>query len=124
LLTIICCRYASAGQLLQESGDLKAALEYLRQALHMQEHLMGPEHVTTASTCHSVAMCLSMLDDSKEAIAYEKRNYAILKRLYGEADTRTIESNTWLKQITMQAVRVSMEAKKMQQAVSVPQCRC
>jgi hypothetical protein len=82
------------------------------QALAMNEALLGPEHLTTAQVCHAIAVLLSMAEDYREAIKFEKRHCAVLTKLFGEQDSRTAESNIWLKQFTAKAVQAQMDAKK------------
>jgi len=51
-------------------------------------------------------MLYNEMDMFREALNYEKRNYNVLSRLLGEKDFRTNESNIWLKQFTIKAVKV------------------
>lgn len=57
-------------------------------------------------SCHCIALAHSTLDNFKEALNWEKKNYTILSNLLGEKDFRTSESNIWLKQFTRKAVQV------------------
>jgi protein TIF31 len=59
------------------------------------------------NSCHCIALAYSTLDNFKEALNWEKKNYHILSNLLGDKDFRTSESNIWLKQFTRKAVQVS-----------------
>jgi len=63
-------------------------------------------------------MCLSFVDNFKEALRYEKKNLEILKKLVGEDDPRTAEANVWLKQFAAKSLQVYNEEKKYQQVLS------
>lgn len=51
-------------------------------------------------------MLYNEMDMFREALNYEKRNYTVLSHILGEKDFRTNESNIWLKQFTIKAVKV------------------
>jgi hypothetical protein len=65
-----------------------------------------------------MAISESELKNYKEALAYEKKNYAILQERVGDNDLKTIESNIWLKQFTAKAVQIQIESKKAQRDIT------
>jgi hypothetical protein len=58
------------------------------------------------------------MNQFKEALSYEKKNYAILHAKVGDNDLRAIESNIYLKQFTAKAVQAQIETKKMQRTIT------
>lgn len=69
--------------------------------------------------CHHIALAYNKLALYKDAMAYEKRNLAILTEAFGENDHRAKEANKWLNQFTSKAVQKQIEIKKQDAVVWV-----
>jgi protein TIF31 len=88
-------------------GDLKAydqSIDFLHRAAKCYETTHGPNSIVTANAYHSLAIAYSYVENFREALAWETKNYKILKDLVGEKHNKTMESNIWLKQFTSKAV--------------------
>eukprot|EP01112_Ceratiomyxa_fruticulosa_P021253 TRINITY_DN7410_c0_g1_i1.p1 TRINITY_DN7410_c0_g1~~TRINITY_DN7410_c0_g1_i1.p1 ORF type:complete len:1364 (+),score=366.09 TRINITY_DN7410_c0_g1_i1:107-4198(+) len=101
--------------MLQGLQKIDLSVEYLKESLRISEMLYGKDHVNIAITCHAIALSLSMLQEYKVALQYQKRNYSILSTTLGEHDARTKESSFWLSQLTTKAVQKQMQLKRQQQ---------
>jgi protein TIF31 len=110
--------FSSIAAMLQDAGNHKLSLQYLLEALRCNEAIFGTNHLQTAATCHAIAISHMYMEQFKEALAYEKRNYNILHNTVGDSDMRTVESNIWLKQFTAKAVQMQIEAKKTQREIT------
>jgi protein TIF31 len=88
-------------------GDLKAydqSIDFLHRAAKCYETTHGVNSPVTANAYHSLAIAYSYVENFREALAWETKNYKILKELVGEKHNKTMESNIWLKQFTTKAV--------------------
>lgn len=103
-----------AGLMLHECQAPALALRYLQEALRLTEEASpgGPMSEHTAAVCHMLAFIYGANGDFKEALAHEKRTYMIYKAKSGEADQRTQDAFTWMKQFTAQAVQTRRESNK------------
>jgi len=106
--------FSHLGSMYQDMGNYRLALHLYKEALKCNEFFFGPEHMQTASSCHNIALVYHLMEQYREALSYEKRNYTILEKMVGKNDFRTVESNIWLKQFTSKAVQVEIEMKKAQ----------
>ncbi|ELR12870.1 tetratricopeptide repeat domain containing protein [Acanthamoeba castellanii str. Neff] len=107
------------GTMYQDMGRAEVALKYYQEALKSNQYFFGTEeNLQTGQICHCIALAHSTLDNFKEALNWEKKNYTILSNLLGEKDFRTSESNIWLKQFTRKAVQMQIEAKKAQRDIT------
>eukprot|EP01124_Arcella_intermedia_P022350 TRINITY_DN3309_c0_g1_i1.p1 TRINITY_DN3309_c0_g1~~TRINITY_DN3309_c0_g1_i1.p1 ORF type:complete len:1374 (+),score=383.46 TRINITY_DN3309_c0_g1_i1:244-4122(+) len=107
--------YTNLGVVLQDS-DSKEAIRYLSKALSVAEDIYGANHLLTARLCHLVARAHAAAGEFKEALSFETRNFDVCKKLLGEKDSRTMESNIWMGQFTKNAV-----IKAKQQLTNQPQ---
>jgi tetratricopeptide (TPR) repeat protein len=93
------------GLIFEDLGNVSKAIECLHRALQCSEVIYGRRSLNTCECLRALAIAYSIVENFKEALNYERQNYNILKELYGETDIRTMESNIYLKQFTMNAVK-------------------
>lgn len=103
----------------QETKHHKIALEYFIEACKCYEEILGVAHLQTAAMYHAIALAYANLEQFKDALNYEKKNYNILKQLsMPDLDLRVMESNLYLKQFTSKAVQMQIESKKSQRNIT------
>ena len=77
-------------------GELAAAFPLKRDALALEEEILGPEHSYVAGTLHTLAIDLYENKRYGEAEALFRRALAIHKRTSGEASDDVASSYEWL----------------------------
>jgi protein TIF31 len=125
LSTVVCgpqhpetaSQHLNLAHVLRDLQQHALALAYFQEVLEIYESVLGNDSMVSAQLSHEIAIQYSMLDDFKNALLFEKRNYAILKANFGENDPHTQESNIWLKQFTAKAVQMLIEAKRTQRDI-------
>jgi len=110
----VAATFTNTAKMLLDMQQNRHAIYHLQEALKCYELLLGPNHPQTAEIYHAIALCYSHLGQYKEALAYERKNFAILHAHTSDTDARVIESNTSLKLFTAKAVQMQIESKKAQ----------
>uniref|UniRef100_A0A6N2MR41 Clu domain-containing protein n=1 Tax=Salix viminalis TaxID=40686 RepID=A0A6N2MR41_SALVM len=85
----VAATFINVAMMYQDIGKMNTALRYLQEALKKNERLLGEEHIQTA---------------------HEKKTYDILVKQLGEEDSRTQDSQNWMK--TFKARELQMNAQK------------
>ncbi|KAF9665748.1 hypothetical protein SADUNF_Sadunf16G0156000 [Salix dunnii] len=85
----VAATFINVAMMYQDIGKMNTALRYLQEALKKNERLLGEEHIQTA---------------------HEKKTYDILVKQLGEEDSRTQDSENWMK--TFKARELQMNAQK------------
>ncbi|KAJ4753110.1 hypothetical protein LUZ62_087515 [Rhynchospora pubera] len=81
----------------QDTGNMNTALRYLQEALSKTQRLLGPDHIQTAVCYHALAIAFNCMGTFKLSIQHEKKTYDILAKQLGEEDSRTKDSENWIK---------------------------
>lgn len=81
----------------QDIGKMDTALRYLQEALKKNERLLGEEHIQTAVCYHALAIAFNCMGTYKLSHQHEKKTYDILVKQLGEEDSRTRDSENWMK---------------------------
>ncbi|KAJ3694660.1 hypothetical protein LUZ60_000037 [Juncus effusus] len=81
----------------QDAGKMNTALRFLQEALKKSEKLLGEEHIQTAYCYHALAVACNSMGAFKLSVQHEKKTYDILLKQVGEEDSRTKESENWIK---------------------------
>lgn len=89
--------YINVAMMYQDLGKMDTALRYLQEALKMNERLLGEEHIQTGICYHALAIAFSCMGAFKLSHQHEKKTYDIFVKQLGEEDSRTRESQTWMK---------------------------
>jgi len=103
--------YMNMAMMYQDLGHIPKAIECLHKALKCNEAIYGRRNLYISNCLRALAIAYSSIENFKEALNYEKQNYNILKELFGEGDIRTVESNIYLKQFTVNAVKKARNEK-------------
>ncbi|KAA3469555.1 clustered mitochondria protein-like isoform X3 [Gossypium australe] len=82
----VAATFINVAMMYQDIGKMNTALRYLQEALKKNERLLGEEHIQTA---------------------HEKKTYDILVKQLGEEDTRTRDSQNWMKTFKMRELQES-----------------
>ncbi|RUS33254.1 clustered mitochondria-domain-containing protein [Jimgerdemannia flammicorona] len=90
--------------MLQILRDYDLSCKFFERACETQESILGKEHVVTATSYHILAKAFSLTGDFKKALAVEKIAYRVFDEKLGRDDIRTRESESWLKELTQNAV--------------------
>ncbi|CAM8964845.1 unnamed protein product [Rhodiola kirilowii] len=106
----VAATFINVAMMYQDIGKMSIALRYLQEALKKNERLLGEEHIQTAVCYHALAIAFNCMGAFKLSHQHEKRTYDILVKQLGEEDSRTIDSQNWLK--TFKARELQMAAQK------------
>lgn len=114
----IATAYTNIAAMLKDMEENQKSIAYLNEALISYESILGPGHIQTSAIYHSIALAYSNIGQYKDALAFEKKNYAILQSKVGDKDFRVVESNIWLRNFTQKAVQMQIETKKTQRDIT------
>ena len=83
---------------------MNMALRYLQKALKKNERLLGEEHIQTAVCYHALAIAFNCMGAFKLSHQHEKKTYDILVKQLGVEDSRTRDSQNWMKTFKMRGL--------------------
>ncbi|GMY22321.1 clustered mitochondria protein [Fagus crenata] len=98
----------------QDIGKMNTALRYLQEALKKNERLLGEEHIQTAVCYHALAIAFNCMGAFKLSHQHEKKTYDILVKQLGEEDSRTRDSQNWMKTFKMRELQMNAQKQKGQ----------
>ncbi|CAM0944519.1 unnamed protein product [Alopecurus aequalis] len=81
----------------QDASNMNTALRYLQEALVKNERLLGTDHIQTAVCYHALAIAVSHMGLFKLSVQHETKTHDILVKQLGSDDSRTKDSENWLK---------------------------
>uniref|UniRef100_A0A7N0UDV1 Clustered mitochondria protein homolog n=1 Tax=Kalanchoe fedtschenkoi TaxID=63787 RepID=A0A7N0UDV1_KALFE len=113
----VAATFINVAMMYQDIGKMSIALRYLQEALKKNERLLGEEHIQTAVCYHALAIAFNFMGAFRLSHQHEKRTYDILVKQLGEEDSRTLDSQNWLKTFKMREIQ--MTAQKQQKAQSL-----
>ncbi|XP_048329363.2 clustered mitochondria protein isoform X1 [Ziziphus jujuba] len=110
----VAATFINVAMMYQDIGKMNTALRYLQEALKKNERLLGEEHIQTAVCYHALAIAFNCMGAFKLSHQHEKRTYDILVKQLGEEDSRTRDSQNWMKTFKMRELQLNAQKQKGQ----------
>ncbi|XP_010695371.2 clustered mitochondria protein [Beta vulgaris subsp. vulgaris] len=110
----VAATFINVAMMYQDIGKMDTALRYLQEALKKNERLLGEEHIQTAVCYHALAIAFNCMGAYKLSHQHEKRTYDILVKQLGEEDSRTRDSQNWMKTFKMRELQMNAQKQKGQ----------
>ncbi|KAG7036572.1 Clustered mitochondria protein [Cucurbita argyrosperma subsp. argyrosperma] len=110
----VAATFINVAMMYQDIGKMNTALRYLQEALKKNERLLGEEHIQTAVCYHALAIAFNCMGAFKLSHQHEKKTYDILVKQLGEEDSRTRDSENWMKTFKMREVQMNAQKQKGQ----------
>lgn len=110
----VAATFINVAMMYQDIGKMNTALRYLQEALKKNERLLGEEHIQTAVCYHALAIAFNCMGAYKLSHQHEKKTYDILVKQLGEEDSRTRDSQNWMKTFKMREVQMNAQKQKGQ----------
>lgn len=87
---------------------------WFEESLHVCESVFGKQSVHSATLLFQLAQALALDHDSKGAVNRMRESYNIFLNELGPEDKNTKEAESWLEQLTQNAVSIAKHAKDLQ----------
>lgn len=87
---------------------------WFEASLSICESVFGKQSINAATLLFQLAQALALDQDSKAAVACMKESYNIFLSQLGKEDKNTIEAESWLGNLTANAVSIAKQAKDIQ----------
>jgi protein TIF31 len=104
----------NAAVMLQHLKQYNDSRKWFEASLSVCEDLFGKESINTATILFQLAQALALDQDSKAAVGKMREAYNIFLAQLGPEDRNTKEAETWLEQLTQNAVSIAKHAKDIQ----------
>lgn len=104
----------NAAVMLQHLKLYPESRQWFEASLIISEEVSGKFSVNTATLCFQLAQALALDQDSKGAVQRMREAYSIFLAKLGPDDRNTKEADTWLDQLTQNAVSIAKHAKDLQ----------
>lgn len=104
----------NAAVMLQHLKQYSASRHWFEASMHICEDLFGRQSVNTATILFQLAQALALDQDSKAAVSKMREAYNIFHTELGPNDRNTKEAESWLEQLTQNAVSIAKHAKDIQ----------
>ncbi|KAL2835541.1 clustered mitochondria-domain-containing protein [Aspergillus pseudoustus] len=104
----------NAAVMLQHLKQYSDSRKWFEASLTVCESLFGKQSINTATILFQLAQALALDQDSKGAVAKMRDAYNIFLNQLGPDDRNTKEAETWLEQLTQNAVSIAKHAKDIQ----------
>ncbi|PLB36149.1 translation initiation factor 3 subunit CLU1 [Aspergillus candidus] len=104
----------NAAVMLQHLKQYKDSRKWFEASLSVCESLFGEQSINTATILFQLAQALALDQDSKAAVGKMRDAYNIFLSQLGPEDRNTKEAETWLEQLTQNAVSIAKHAKDIQ----------
>ncbi|KAK4756668.1 hypothetical protein SAY87_006795 [Trapa incisa] len=101
----VAATFINIAMMYQDIGKMDTALRYLQEALKKNERLLGENHIQTAVCYHALAIAFNCMGAFKLSYQHEKKTYDILVKQLGEEDSRTRDSENWMKTFKMRELQ-------------------
>ncbi|XP_023929937.1 uncharacterized protein LOC106163909 [Lingula anatina] len=87
--------YNNIGEILQDMGEYKEALDYYKKGLEVREEVLGPKHPDTAASYSNIGVVLEHMGKYKEALDHHKKCLEIMEETLGpkHPDTASLYGN-------------------------------
>lgn len=110
----VAATFINVAMMYQDIGKMDTALRYLQEALKKNERLLGEEHIQTAVCYHALAIAFNCMGAFKLSHQHEKKTYDILVKQLGEDDSRTQDSQNWMKTFKTREMQMNAHKQKGQ----------
>ncbi|XP_065871824.1 clustered mitochondria protein isoform X2 [Euphorbia lathyris] len=110
----VAATFINVAMMYQDIGKMNTALRYLQEALKKNGRLLGEEHIQTAVCYHALAIAFNCMGAFKLSHQHEKKTYDILVKQLGEEDSRTRDSQNWMKTFKMRELQMNAQKQKGQ----------
>lgn len=104
----------NAAVMLQHLRQYSDSRKWFEASLTVCEGLFGKQSINTATIQFQLAQALALDQDSKGAVGKMREAYNIFLSQLGPNDRNTKEAETWLEQLTQNAVSIARHAKDIQ----------
>lgn len=104
----------NAAVMLQHLKQYSDSRKWFEASLSVCEELFGKQSINTATILFQLAQALALDQDSKGAVVKMREAYNIFLNQLGPNDRNTKEAETWLEQLTQNAVSIAKHAKDIQ----------
>ncbi|KAG2412264.1 hypothetical protein HFD88_009821 [Aspergillus terreus] len=104
----------NAAVMLQHLKQYSDSRKWFEASLVVCESLFGRQSINTATILFQLAQALALDQDSKGAVGKMRDAYNIFLQQLGPNDRNTKEAETWLEQLTQNAVSIAKHAKDIQ----------
>lgn len=104
----------NAAVMLQHLKQYSDSRKWFEASLVVCENLFGEQSINTATILFQLAQALALDQDSKAAVGKMRDAYNIFLAQLGPEDRNTKEAETWLEQLTQNAVSIARHAKDIQ----------
>ena len=104
----------NAAVMLQHLKQYADSRKWFEASLAVCEDLFGKQSINTATILFQLAQALALDQDSKAAVGKMRDAYNIFSSQLGPEDRNTKEAETWLEQLTQNAVSIAKHAKDIQ----------
>lgn len=104
----------NAAVMLQHLKQYSDSRKWFEASLSVCEDLFGKQSINTATILFQLAQALALDQDSKTAVSKMRDAYSIFASQLGPEDRNTKEAETWLEQLTQNAVSIAKHAKDIQ----------
>ncbi|KAJ5174547.1 Clustered mitochondria protein [Penicillium canariense] len=104
----------NAAVMLQHLKQYTDSRKWFEASLSVCEDLFGKQSINTATILFQLAQALALDQDSKAAVGKMRDAYNIFLAQLGPEDRNTKEAETWLEQLTQNAVSIAKHAKDIQ----------
>lgn len=104
----------NAAVMLQNLKDYHSSRLWFEASLAICEHHYGKNSINSATLLFQLAQALALDSDSKTAVNRMRESYNIFLNELGPNDKNTKEAESWLEQLTQNAVSIAKHAKDLQ----------
>ena len=104
----------NAAVMLQSLKFYHESREWFETSLAISEEISGKQSVNTATLSFQLAQALALDHEPKSAVQRMREAYGIFLAKLGPEDRNTKEADTWLEQLTHNAVSIAKHAKDLQ----------
>lgn len=104
----------NAAVMLQHLKHYSDSRKWFELSLGVCEDLFGKHSINTATILFQLAQALALDQDSKTAVSRMRDAYNIFLSELGPEDRNTKEADSWLEQLTQNAVSIAKHAKDIQ----------
>ncbi|KAL8817550.1 MAG: hypothetical protein Q9223_003634 [Gallowayella weberi] len=106
--------YNNAAVMLQHLKLFHESRVWFEKSHSVSEQMCGKDSVSTASLAFQLAQALALDQDHKGAVKRMREAYSVFHHKLGADDRNTREADSWLDQLTVNAVSIAKHAKDVQ----------
>lgn len=104
----------NAAVMLQHLKEYHESRRWFEESLRICEQVFGKQSINAATLLFQLAQALALDHDSKGAVNRMRESYNIFLAALGPEDKNTKEAESWLEQLTQNAVSIAKHAKDVQ----------